>query len=113
MIITKNSPFTKEEIEKLREEFDSYIKTVIDIEKKICSAGQNRHFESEVILLEQGSLQSNLWGGGIDLETKIVDYNSFINIRPVDNNTSNEIQDAERRKVFEELMKYFFKQIYE
>lgn len=113
MIITKVTRFTKDEIKGLREEFDTYIKTVIDIEKKICSAGQNRHFESEAILLDKGSKQSDLWGGGIDLETKIIDFNSFINIRPTDSNTSNEIQDPERRKVFEKLMKYFFKEIYE
>ncbi len=113
MIITKSEPFSKEEIQKLREQFDSYIKTVIDVEKRICSAGCNRHFESEKILLGQGSKQSNLWGGGIDLETEVVDFNSFINIRPTDNNTSNEIQDATIRKKFEELTKYFFKEIYE
>lgn len=111
MIITKDSPFTKDEIEKLREEFDTYIKTVIDIRKDICSAGQNRHFESEKILLDQGSTQSDLWGGGIDLETKTIDFNSFINIRPSDQNTSNEIQDPQRRKRFEELMNFFFKEI--
>ncbi len=108
MIITKSKPFTKEEIEKLRELFDSYIKTVIDIESKICSAGADRHYNSEKILLEKGSNQSNLWGGGIDLETKIIDCNSFINIRPSDNNTSNEIQDSSLRKRFEDLTKYFF-----
>src|SRR5258708_10338622 len=103
MLITKSQPFTKEEIEKLKEEFDSYIKTVIDVEKKLCSAGASRHFESEKILLEQESKQLNLWGGGIDLDEKIIDYNSFINIRPIDNNTSNEIQDLKIRKIFEEL----------
>lgn len=113
MIITKSEPFTKEEIEKLKEEFDVYIKTVIDVKKKICSAGSNRHFESEKILLEQGSSQSDLWGGGIDLETKTIDGNSFINVRPSDNNTSNEIQNPEIRKEFEDLTKYFFKEIYE
>jgi len=35
MIITKGEPYTKEEIKKLREKFDVYIKTVIDIEKKV------------------------------------------------------------------------------
>ena len=55
MIITKVKPFTAEEITKLRELFDTYIKTVIDVEKKICSAGCDRHFESEKILLGQGS----------------------------------------------------------
>lgn len=113
MIITKTEPYSKEEVGKLREEFDTYIKTVIDIQKKICSAGCDRHFESEQILLEQGSKQSDLWGGGIDLQTKVIDYNSFINIRPNDNNMSNEIQDAGKRETYERITKYFFKIIYE
>lgn len=111
MIITKKEPFTKEEVEKLRQKFDVYIKTVIDIEKRICSAGCDRHFESEEALLKEGSKQSSLWGGGLDLETITIDYNSFINIRPLDKNTSNEIQSPEIRKKFEELMRYFFGEI--
>lgn len=111
MIITKSIPFTIEEITKLREQFDTYIKTVIDIEKKICSAGADRHFESEKILLEQDSKQSNIWGGGIDLKTKIVDYNSFINIRPKDENPSNEIMNATIREEYKNLTEYFFKEI--
>lgn len=111
MIITKSEPFTKEEIIKLKERFDTYIKTVIDIEMKVCSAGADRHFESEDILLKNGSKQTNLWGGGIDLDEIIIDYNSFINIRPNDNNTSNEIQNPETRILFEKLMKYFFREI--
>jgi len=112
VIITKGEPYTKEEIEKLREQFDVYIKTVIDVGKKICSAGCDRHFESERVLLDEGSRQADLWGGGIDLETGEIDCNSFINIRPGDNNTSNEIQNSRIRKVFEELTKYFFKEIH-
>ena len=113
MIITKSEPFTKDEIEKLKEVFDVYIKTVIDIHQKICSAGADRHFESEKILLDKGSHQSDLWGGGIDIETMTLDCNSFINVRPNDNNKSNEIQDQHTRKQFEELSKYFFNQLYE
>ena len=71
----------------------------------------NRHFEGEQILLKQGSKQSNIWGGGIDLETKEIDFNSFINIRPRDNNTKNEIQSEEIRKRYKELTEYFFKEI--
>ncbi|MDO8638230.1 MAG: DUF5674 family protein [Candidatus Daviesbacteria bacterium] len=113
MIITKSEPFTKDEIEKLKEVFDVYIKIVIDINKKICSSGMNRHYEGEQILLKQGSKQSDIWGGGIDFETKTIDFNSFINIRPNDNNTSNEIQNSEIRKIYEELTKFFFKEGYE
>ncbi len=113
MIITSKKPFTKEEIEQLKEVFDVYIKTVIDIKGEVCSAGCDRHFESEQILLREGSLQNNLWGGGIDLETKVIDYNSFINIRPTQNNTSNEIQSENLRKEYERLTKFFFKELYE
>jgi len=112
MVITKTIPYTKEEIQQLCEQFDSYIKTVIDVEKKICCAGCDRHFESEKILLDRGSKQENIWGGGIDLETKTIDGNSFINIRPNQGNMSNELQDPSIRKSFEEIMKYFFKDIY-
>ncbi len=111
MIITKDEPFSKGEIKKVSENFEVYIKTVIDIEKRICSAGADRHFESEEILLKQGSKQSDIWGGGIDLETKTIDFNSFINIRPSDNNSSNEIQDPKLRKEYEELTKFFFQEI--
>ena len=109
MIITSDKPFSIEQIEQLKEHFYVYIKTVIDLNKNICSAGADRHFESEKILLSNGSNQKDLWGGGLDLETKITDCNSFINIRPSDNNTSNEIQDPQIRKELEELTKFFFK----
>lgn len=112
MIIVTIAPYSTEQIIKLQEQFDIYIKTVIDIEKKICVAGMDRHFEGEQILLKQGSKQSSLWGGGIDVETKIIDFNSFINIRPNDNNPSNEIQDQKIRVLYESLSKWFFKNLY-
>jgi Protein of unknown function (DUF5674) len=111
MIITKSLPFTEDEIVQLREEFEVYIKTVIDIEKKICSAGMDRHFEGEQLLLQQNCLQTNIWGGGIDIETKEIDFNSFINIRPQDNNTKNEIQSEEIKQKYLALTQYFFQKL--
>ena len=112
MIITKKEPYTLQEIQKLSEEFETYIKTVIDIKLKICSAGAGRHFENEKDLLDAGSNQQDLWGGGIDLETLIIDNNSMINIRPNDQNYSNEIQNPQARSSFEDLTKYFFKNLW-
>lgn len=111
MILTKSIPFSRDDIERVSERFESYIKTVIDIERKICSAGCDRHFESEQILLEQGSHQDDIWGGGIDLETMTIDCFSFINIRP-HQNTSNEILDPHLRQTFGELSRYFFRELY-
>lgn len=108
MIIISSLPLTLEEIEQAKERFGVYVKTVIDIRKKVCSAGMDRHFEGENILLESGSHQSDIWGGGIDLETKEVDFNSFINIRPQDHNLKNEIQSEQIKKVYSELTIFFF-----
>lgn len=108
MIVTSSLPLTREQIEQVKERFGVYVKTVIDIRKKVYSAGMDRHFEGERILLDSGSHQSDIWGGGIDLETKEIDFNSFINIRPQDHNLKNEIQSEQIKKSFTELTKYFF-----
>ncbi|MGH7203353.1 MAG: DUF5674 family protein [Candidatus Levyibacteriota bacterium] len=113
MIITKKSPYTKEELTQLEEQFEIYIKTVIDLETSTCSAGCDLHADSEKLLLQQGSYQNNLWGGGINTETKEIDFNSFINIRPDQKNTTIEIQSPEIKEAFEKQMKIFFKELYE
>lgn len=69
----------------------------------------DRHFEGENILLESGSHQSDIWGGGIDLVTKEIDFNSFINIRPQDKNMKNEIQSEAIKKTYSDLTTFFFK----
>ncbi|MEK7202269.1 MAG: DUF5674 family protein [Patescibacteria group bacterium] len=112
MIITGTKPFTEGQIEQLSEEFEVFIKTVIDVERKICSAGASRHYENEKVLLEQGSKQTTLWGGGVDLETKDVTIDSMINIRPSVGNRSNQIQDPVIRQQFEDLTKYFFPTVF-
>lgn len=68
----------------------------------------DRHYEGEEILLASGSKQGNIWGGGVDSITQETDYNSFINIRPNDNNPSNDILDLEIRRKYEELTRFFF-----
>jgi len=67
MIITNPNPSQRRNY-KIKGIIDIYIKTVIDIEKKICSAGAGRHFESEKTLLEDSSIQSDLWGGELTLK---------------------------------------------
>jgi len=104
IIITTIKP-TEEEIDKMLEDFESYIKVVIDIEEGILAGGGDRHFDAEQLLLEQGSKQANLWGGGIDWETKEIDYNSMINLRPTQDNPSRDILDINIRIKFDEIMK--------
>lgn len=99
---------TKEEIEKMSYEYGSYIKLVVDLEKRILAGGAAMHYEEEKLLLEYGCTQKNLWGGGIDLETGEITYDSMVNIRPNEGNTKREIQSEEIRNKFKEIVEDYF-----
>jgi hypothetical protein len=79
-----------------------YIKFVADIEKGILAAGSLRHFDDEQTLLADGSEQENLWGGGLDLETGGLDFDSMINLRPKEN-ASREVLSQEVRQKMEKI----------
>jgi len=107
MIITKKA--SVKEIKEMAEHFDGYIKIVVDIEKEILSGGGDRHYDNEKILLDNGSRQSDLWGGGFDTKTGEVDYNSVINLRPNQENPSRDILSLEVRKRFDDIVKKLLK----
>lgn len=102
LLITKKA--TKEEIYSIALDYDGYIKLVVDVERKILTGGGERHVEGEQKLLQNGSKQENLWGGGIDWETKEIDYNSIINLQPAQNNPSRDILTSDIRKQFDQVV---------
>ena len=104
MILIIRKKATKEEIKKMAEDFHGYIKVVVDIERETLAGGGKKHVDCEQMLLEDGSRQDNLWGGGIDVQTKEIDYNSMINIRPSQGNMSREIMDADIRQKFDKIV---------
>lgn len=98
LIIKKKA--TSTQIKKMVQDFEGYIKLVVDIEREILAGGGERHFDGEQRLLADGSKQENLWEGGVDWETKEIDYNSIINLRPHQNNPSRDILSSEIRGKF-------------
>jgi len=96
------------EISRLRKKYGSYIKLTIDVEKKWIVAGGQLHADGEKILLEKGSVQDDIWGGGIDFENKIVDTTAVLNIRPRLNNDNLEILDEKIRIKFHDIVKKIF-----
>ncbi len=104
MIIIIRKKATPDEVKKMALDYDGYIKLVVDINRRILAGGGERHFDAEQLLLQDGSQQENLWGGGIDWETKEIDYNSIINLRPRQNK-SRDILSEQIRKEFESLIK--------
>lgn len=108
MILILDRKATEEEIEQMVKDLNGYIKVVVDIEKRILAGGGKRHVDGEQLLRQIGSKQENLWGGGIDMETKEIDYNSMINIRPRQNNASRDIMSLKVRGMFDKVIKKTF-----
>ena len=109
MVIILKNKIDEETLKKVAEELDGYVKFVVDIEEGILTAGGTRHVMGEEMLLKNGSLQKNLWGGGIDLETDGMDFDSMINIRPSQGNSSREVLDKNIRDKMEKIVRRILK----
>ena len=103
---------TKAEILSLREKYGSYIKLTVDVENKWIVAGGDLHADGEKVLLNKGSKQNDIWGGGINMVHKQVDTTAVLNIRPRLNNDNLEILDSEIRKQFHGIIKRYFGELW-
>src|SRR3989344_1289947 len=102
MLAEKISP---EQLKKISQDLDGYIKFDVDVKRVIMAAGRTRQVEGEELLLGGGSKQEDLWGGGYDLESEEMDFDSMINIRLDQGNSSREVLDSEVRKKAEQIDK--------
>ena len=100
MLLIIRSKINSELRAKVAEDFKGYIKVVVDVRRKILAAGGPKHVDGEQILLKDGSRQEDLWGAGLDLETHEMDFDSMINLRPLQN-VSREILDPKIREAVE------------
>ena len=96
------SKTNSQSLQKVAEDLKGYIKVVVDIQRKILSAGGEKHVDGEQLLLRDGSRQQDLWGAGLDLETGEMDLDSMINLRPTQN-TSREVLDPKIRQQVESI----------
>lgn len=83
----------------------SFVKVVVDIERKILSADCELHSDCVEELIADGSLYPNLWGANIYPKDKKIDFISLINIRPADNNRSMDIENRTIKKRVEDIIK--------
>lgn len=105
-------PLTKASITQIRNKFGEYIKLTTDIDQEIIVVGCRLHADGEKLLLEKGSKQNNIWGGGIDLKNKIIDTAAVLNYRPNLENNSLEILDPIQREKFIKIIKNFFDELW-
>jgi hypothetical protein len=88
--------------------YGDFVKSVVDIEKKLVVVYAEMHYDEEQFLLERGSKQGNLWG--INLypskygTEQFIEFDSMINVRPSQNNRSRGVESHEVRKKIEEVV---------
>ncbi len=96
---------TEAEIRDMLETLQTYIKLAVDVERGGLAGGGEYHADCEEILLEDGSLQENLWGADWYPDTRTVGFVALINIRPRQGNRGMEIEDPTLRRRIEAIVR--------
>ncbi len=101
-LVFVDQAISRAKLKKLAERwFGDLVKAVVDIERGVMVVGGELHVDEEMLLLEQGSKQENLWGINLYLEASsdgFVEFDSMVNIRPRQGNRSRGVEDATQRE---------------
>ena len=88
MIHVITAQVTPQQMKDMLEALHTYVKLAVDIERRVVAGGGALHADCEAVLLEDGSLQQDIWGAGWYPESQEVGFESLINIRPKQGNRS-------------------------
>lgn len=85
--------------------YGTMVKIVVDIEKDILSLGCEFHIDCNEELINDGSVQKNLWGANLYRKDYSIDFVSLTNIKPLEGNRSMEIQDPAVKQKVEKIIR--------
>ena len=85
----------------MMKEYETMIKIVVDVRRRILAGGGEMHSDCEAMLLDDGSEQDDLWGANWYPAKQEIVFESLINIRPRLGNRSILIQNEELRQQVE------------
>lgn len=109
MILIEHPVILNDVWEKRLTDFVKMMKAVVDIERKIIAVDAEMYSDLETILLNNGSLQSDLWGVNIyPMKKKFerIEYTALINIRPSQGNRGMEILDESVKYKIDRIIDY-------
>lgn len=100
IIIIRDAVTRHELNEMAKQQFGDMVKAVVDVEQGIMAIGGELHSDEEAMLLDQGSVQKNLWGINLYPErpaSELIEFDSMINVRPSGGNRSRYVENTEIR----------------
>lgn len=87
--------------------FLDFVKAVVDIRREIIAIGGELHSDAEAVLIQDGSVQTDLWGINLFPDKpreQMIEFTSLINIRPREGNKNMEIQSDEIRNKIRDIV---------
>jgi hypothetical protein len=103
MIFMLSNKPTSEQVQQMLKEYETMIKIVVDIRRRVLAGGGEMHSDCEAVLLDDGSEQDDLWGANWYPANQEIIFESLINIRPRLGNRSILIQSEELRQKVESV----------
>ena len=107
-------PITKAKVNEMaKQQFGDMVKAVVDVEQHIMAIGGELHSDEEAMLLDQGSVQKNLWGINLYPEKPVaewIEFDSMINVRPSAGNRSRNVDRAEIREIITAIVNRLVKE---
>lgn len=93
-------------------QFGDMVKAVVDVSRRVMALGGELHSDEESLLIDDGSLQRDLWGINLypaSAGADWIEFDSMINVRPAQGNRSRGVEDVATRdairQVVEDLVK--------
>ena len=80
--------------------FGDMVKAVVDVRRAVMAVGGDLHSDEEAALLDDGSLQADLWGINLypsEQTDDWIEFDSMINVRPAQGNRSRSVEDVTLR----------------
>ncbi|MBD2683456.1 MULTISPECIES: DUF5674 family protein [Nostoc] len=99
MILLLRERATPQQLELMLQQHKFYIKTAVDIERRVLTGGGELHADCEKELLKDGSRQQDIWAASFMPTTGRIIYESMVNLRPRQNRKMEIIDPSIREKV--------------
>jgi hypothetical protein len=103
MIYLLRAKPTSEQVGEMLKEYETMIKIVVDVRRRVLAGGGEMHSDCESVLLDDGSEQDDLWGANWYPAGQEIVFDSLINIRPRLGNRGTLIQSEELRQQVESI----------
>jgi hypothetical protein len=87
--------------------FGDMIKAVVDTRRRVMAVGGELHADEEAALLDDGSVQVDVWGINLypnDTGDDWIEFDSMINVRPAQGNRSRGVDSEDVRQAIRRVV---------